>query len=187
MKTDNENIGIWDRPQRQNPKTYHYTLDADAYLAKQSLVKVSKRDYIMTVFISSYFQKIQSDTSTLQENKAQGYFLKSRKLCKDIITATKYPNVVQPLDSFITDVIETSNHLQSLEVDTTLPKEKQKTQAKNILQQKHRALADLFKTLTKIGLSFRSGIVLSKIKNPTDDFYIKPLDLGANFSHMSNG
>lgn len=74
-----------------------------------------------------------------------------------------------------------------MQVDTALPKDKQKSQAKNILQQKHRALADLFKTLNKIGLSFRSGIISSKLKNPAEDFYIKPLDLAANFSHMNNG
>lgn len=71
------------------------------------------------------------------------------------------------------------------QVDTSLPKDKQISQAKNHLQQKHRALADLFKTLSKLGLSFRSGIILSKLKNPAEDFYIKPLDLDANFNHMN--
>lgn len=72
-------------------------------------------------------------------------------------------------------------------MDTSLSKDKQKSQAKNILQQKHRTLADLFKTLSKIGLSFRSGIVQSKIKNPTEDYYLKPVDLSANFSHINYG
>ncbi|KAJ8918424.1 hypothetical protein NQ315_008121 [Exocentrus adspersus] len=168
-----ENVGIWDRPQRQSPKTYHYTLDPEAYLAKQSLTK-----------------KIHTTGSKFDEGilaRAESYFLKSRKLCKQIIEATKYPSLVQTLDGFVTDVIETSSHLQKLEVDTNLPKEKQKSQAKNILQQKHRALADLFKSLSKIGLSFRTGIIESKLKNASDDFILKPIDLSANFDHINYG
>lgn len=120
------------------------------------------------------------------------------------MVATQYPTLIQSLDSFITDVIETSTHLQNLEVikiykisiimfhkmllqvDTTLPKERQKFQAKNILQQKHRSLADLFKTLTHVGLSFRSGVIDRNLKNHAADFYIKPLDLEANFSCKNN-
>lgn len=70
------------------------------------------------------------------------------------------------------------------QVNTSLTKEKQKSQAKNIQQQKHRALADLFKNLSKIGLSYRTGIVETQIKNLSADFLIKPIDLNANFSHF---
>jgi midasin len=66
-----------------------------------------------------------------------------------------------------------------------LPKEKQKSLAKSILHQKHRALADLFKTLSKIGLSFRTGIVETKLKTATEEFLLKPVDIGANFSHIN--
>ncbi|CAG9814437.1 unnamed protein product [Phaedon cochleariae] len=173
VNTANENVGIWDRPQRQVPKTYHYTLDPEAYMAKHSLVK-----------------KIQlSETEENQGllSKTESYFLKSRKLCKDTILATKYPSLVQSLDSFVSTIIETSSHLQNLEVDKNIPKEKQKGQAKSILQQKHRALADLFKTLSKIGLSFRTGIIESKLKNPASDFVLKPIDLSANFSFINHG
>ncbi|CAH0557511.1 unnamed protein product [Brassicogethes aeneus] len=168
-----ENVGIWDRPQRQNPKTYHYTLDVDAYVTKQSLTK-----------------KISSTDVTIEEgilSKIDTYFLKSRKLCKDTILSTKYPTLIQNLDSFVTDIIERSTHLQNLEADSTLPKEKQKSQAKNILQQKHRALADLFKTLSKIGLSFKTGIIEAKLKKLSSDFTIKPIDLIANFSNINHG
>jgi len=44
----------------------------------------------------------------------------------------------------VTDIIETSDHLKNLEVSADLPKSKQKSQAKSILQQKRKALADLF-------------------------------------------
>lgn len=65
-----------------------------------------------------------------------------------------------------------------------MPKQKQKSQAKNILQQKHRALADLFKNLSKIGLSFKGGLIHNKLKDSSEDYYIKPIDLNANLSHI---
>lgn len=41
--------------------------------------------------------------------------------------------------------------LQSLTIDMSAEKEKQKAEVKHILQQKQRALSDLFKMLTEIG------------------------------------
>lgn len=41
--------------------------------------------------------------------------------------------------------------LQSLTIDKSAEKEKQKAEVKHILQQKQRALSDLFKMLTEIG------------------------------------
>nr|CAI5832228.1 unnamed protein product [Callosobruchus analis] len=90
-----ESEGIWDRPQRQNPSIHHYTLDADIYVAKQSLTKPGEGGIL---------------------SKAESYFLKSRKLCKETILATEYPTLVQSLDGFVTEVIETNKHLQNLEV-----------------------------------------------------------------------
>lgn len=51
------------------------------------------------------------------------------------------------------EVISGLRDLQSLSVDTSAEKEKQKAEAKHILQQKQRALSDLFKMLAEIGKS----------------------------------
>lgn len=48
-------------------------------------------------------------------------------------------------------VISSVSELQSLTVDPSAEKEKQHSEAKHILMQKHRALSDLFKHLAKIG------------------------------------
>ncbi|KAL3283550.1 hypothetical protein HHI36_006689 [Cryptolaemus montrouzieri] len=168
-----ENVGIWDRPQRHSPKKYHYTMDAANYMAKKSTLK-----------------KIEAPSDAIlgQEtpvlSKIDSYFAKARKLCKCIVETTNYPNLIRDLDEFVGEIIETSSHLQNLEVDTTLPKNKQKSQAKSILQQKHRALADLFKTLSKIGLSYRTGMVDSTVKKNTEEFTIKPVDLKASSNHI---
>ncbi|XP_044268494.1 midasin [Tribolium madens] len=166
-----ENVGIWDRPQRNVVKTYHYTLDATTYVAKESLKKK------LSPKSSKYHQKLS--------NKIDSYFTEARKLCKDSISAMKYPKMIQTLDDLVTQIIETSTHLQNLEVDTTLDKDKQKSTAKSILNQKHRALADLFKVLSQMGLSFRAGLVEAKSKLAAEDFLLKPVDLSANFSHIN--
>lgn len=52
---------------------------------------------------------------------------------------------------FSGEVISNLRDLQSLSFDTSAEKEKQKAEVKHILQQKQRALSDLFKMLTEIG------------------------------------
>lgn len=51
----------------------------------------------------------------------------------------------------LAEIIANVQALQSLTVDRTLEQERQKAEAKHILLQKQRALADLFKMLAQIG------------------------------------
>lgn len=71
-------------------------------------------------------------------------------------------------------------------MDRTLTKEKQKSQAKNFLQQKHRALADLFKSLSKMGLSYKAGLVETNVKEDSKEFLLRPIDLEATFGHLNH-
>nr|CAH7759817.1 unnamed protein product [Callosobruchus chinensis] len=147
---------------------------------------IDKSHRTLHKYMREFRDKIQGGEEGIL-SKAESYFLKSRKLCKETILATEYPALVQSLDGFVTEVIDTNQHLQNLEVDKSLPKEKQVSQAKSILQQKHRALADLFKNLNKTGLSYKTGILESKLKKPADDFVHRPIDLVKNFSHINHG
>ncbi|GJQ70464.1 hypothetical protein Trydic_g22876 [Trypoxylus dichotomus] len=163
--TEYQGIGIWDRPQRTSPKSYHYTMDCLPYITRKGL------------------SKKLSETTDIKMDK---YFKKSLVLCKEIITLAPYPKYVKSLDLMVGEIIETSSHLQKLEVDTTLPKDKQKTLAKNILQQKHRSLADLFKLFTKIGVSFKKGILESKLNESAETkFTLEPINLEILFDHLN--
>lgn len=68
------------------------------------------------------------------------------------------------------EVIGNLRDLQSLTFDTSAEKEKQKAEVKHILQQKQRALSDLFKMLSEIGqLSFLQlphVIEMFKLRHP---------------------
>ncbi|KAI4465363.1 midasin-related [Holotrichia oblita] len=193
-----ENVGIWDRPQRVSPKTYHYTMDCLSYIARKGSPK-----------------KLSETGDKVPAIKTEKHFKKSLTLCKQVISAAQYPKLVKSLDTVIGEIIETSNYLQKLEVsvkyqyvyfiiigtmlfcfvwlitlkllkvDTTLPKDKQKMQAKNILQQKQRSLADLYKLLIKMGVSFKKGILESKLNKPETRFTTKPINLEALFDHLN--
>lgn len=61
----------------------------------------------------------------------------------------------------VVEIIGNVQALQSLTVDRSLEQERQKAEAKHILVQKQRALADLFKMLAQIG-QCRSNLIHSR-------------------------
>lgn len=61
------------------------------------------------------------------------------------------------------EIIFNVQALQSLTVDRSMEQEKQKSEVKHILQQKQRALADLFKMLAQIGQSESLHLVLETL------------------------
>lgn len=104
--------------------------------------------------------------------------MKATDLCKEIVLTNSYPCVREELETFIEDYMEQSARLQNMNVDRNLPKNKQKSQAKSILQQKKMTLANYFKTLTQMGISYRNGILtLNNHADKVIDFTVSPLDL----------
>ncbi|GBP92558.1 Midasin [Eumeta japonica] len=97
---------------------------------------------------------------------------------------TTYSASVQALNDFVTQVIASSERLRVMQVDCGLPKEKQVSQAKNILQQKGKALADLFRYLSKMGLNYRKGLVMLSINEESHDFTLMPVDLEAAMAYL---
>ncbi|KAL2723001.1 midasin-like [Vespula maculifrons] len=103
---------------------------------------------------------------------------KAKRYCKEIILTSSYPCIRMDIENFIQDYIEQSIHLKNIEIDRSLTKSKQKSQAKSILQQKKMILANYFKALNLMGVSYRTGILTWK--NNVDkiiDFTISPLDI----------
>ncbi|XP_022815663.1 midasin isoform X2 [Spodoptera litura] len=176
-----DHVGIWDRPKRTTtanaPTGGAYMIDVQNYM----LVCRNIKRYISLLDEPC---KLIADGSLLL--RIASLLDKTRALCKDTITNTGYPSLVQALDDFVTIVIETSQHLGSLEVDASLPKEKQTSQAKNFIQQKRKALADLFKYLTKLGLNYRTGLVIIASGKELYDFTIPPVDLEPAVGHLKS-
>ncbi|KAJ8409756.1 hypothetical protein AAFF_G00218150 [Aldrovandia affinis] len=102
---------------------------------------------------------------------------KMRKMCVQLVKKGPLPELSEDLDQFTAEIINNVQQLQSLTVDQSAEKEKQKSEVKQILQQKQRALSDLFKMLAQIGLSYRKGLTWSRIADPAETLCLQPLEL----------
>ncbi|XP_070191391.1 midasin-like isoform X1 [Littorina saxatilis] len=75
---------------------------------------------------------------------------------------------ISRLDELTGDLMEEARELQKLEVPQGTDKTKQKSEVKHIHLRKRKALADCFKQLADLGLSYRKGLVKEKT-TPVDD------------------
>ncbi|CAG9795642.1 unnamed protein product [Diatraea saccharalis] len=181
-ETGTEHVGIWDRPKRT---TGAAVTTGGAYM-------IDPQNFVLLMRnVKKYLDQAEKQCSVIADgsllSKVPSLLNKAKTLCKDTIANSGYPSLVQALDDFVTMVIETSSHLGALEVDAALPKDKQVSQAKSFVQQKRKALADLFKYLTKMGLNYRTGLViLSASADELYDFTIPPIDLDASMSYLKS-
>ncbi|CAK1552225.1 unnamed protein product [Leptosia nina] len=175
-------VGIWDRPKRSTMNTS--AVSRGAYMIDPLVYVLHVRQFKKYMDQVALPCKILNEGSLL--SKMPSLLSKAKQLCKDTITTCGYPSLVQGLDDFVTTVIETSTHLGSLEVDADATKQKQTSQAKNIVQQKRKALADLFKALAKMGLNYRTGLVILTALEDLCDFTIPPVDLDSAMSYLKS-
>ncbi|XP_055612031.1 midasin [Uranotaenia lowii] len=152
---------------RSEPKVTYYMVDVKNFMAS---LKLKEKYTVSNVPLAS-----ASGQDLL--TKIDRYFITSRNVVKDAILHAPYPGLIYNLDTFVHEQIETIEYLRGLEVDRSLPKPKQKSQAKQILNQKRKALADFYKSLTQLGLSYRSGIVQNSIDNDFVDLAIHPFSV----------
>lgn len=137
---------------------------------------INPEDFMIAASLRSIDVETQFTSGLI--TRTETLLTKARYLCKEIVLVNSYPHVREELGNFIEDYMEQSARLRDMNVDRSLPKNKQKSQAKSILQQKKMTLANYFKTLTQIGISYRTGILM--LKNDADkvmDFTVSPLDL----------
>ncbi|XP_072559009.1 midasin isoform X3 [Paramormyrops kingsleyae] len=121
------------------------------------------------------------DPSTLQ-GRLPLLTRKMRKMCVQMLEKNPLPELSEDLDQFTAEVIRHVQELQSLSVNPSAEKEKQKTEAKHILQQKQRALSDLFKMLANIGLSYRRGLTWERTAGQEEVLCLQPLEMSAALS-----
>ncbi|XP_061563343.1 midasin [Cololabis saira] len=109
-----------------------------------------------------------------------------KKMCCQLLKKDPLPELVEDLDCFTGEIISNLQELQTLTIDTTADKDKQKTEVKHILQQKQRALSDLFKMLSEIGLSYRKGLTWNRIADPVKTLCMPPLEMLPALSAAGN-
>ncbi|XP_062552715.1 midasin [Armigeres subalbatus] len=152
---------------RSEAKITYYMVDVKNFMASLKL----KEKYSII--------GIMQDPAPNQELLAMidRFFITSRTVVKEAILHAPFPGLIYSLDTFMHDQIESVEYLRGLEVDRNQPRPKQKSQAKQILNQKRKALSDFYKSLTQLGLSYRSGLVENAIESDPVDVAIKPFSV----------
>lgn len=165
----NETVALVDEPKAKGstaiyePNIESYTIDVKHFVSSQ----LPKTD------------SIQADDSDAMSGdnllgRIDKLFSISRNVVKNAILHAEFPSLLYNLDMELSGQIETCSYLRGLEVDRSQEKPKQKAQAKQILQQKRKALADCFKLMATLGLSFRSGLLESSMQSDLVDLKLTP-------------
>ena len=97
-------------------------------------------------------------------------YTKCRKYCGRTLSKCPYEQRIRVIDDLVGTVINSVDELQKLKViGIGADKEKQKREAKSISMRKRNSLFQLFKSLTKMGISYRKGSFLwSKESKPLE-------------------
>ncbi|KAH8280488.1 hypothetical protein KR018_008600 [Drosophila ironensis] len=107
------------------------------------------------------------------------HFRTARHLVKETLGQIPYGELISDMDELLASQLERCEHLRSLNVDRTKERPQQKQEAKQILQQKRKALTDLFKTLHRLGASYKSGLMELSLRNEFEDFQLPPYSIRA--------
>lgn len=149
-------------------------LDANQHVgtAAKLLTISTITPFIGNEIIEKEINALESDVPTCDNiNK---FILKSRSLVENSLSNVQYPKLIEELDTMIGSELERCNQLRSLKVDENLPRSKQKSQAKSILNQKRKALSDFFKTMLSIGVNYKSGLLADTLNPELVDLQIHP-------------
>ncbi|XP_032235337.2 midasin-like isoform X2 [Nematostella vectensis] len=161
----------------------HVKVEAEWFLADEAL-KISSHPSTALDLLSA-LSHMQMPSVAEQLDRYPKLFTRMRKLCHNMLSQQEHPRLVESLDELTGEIIESVHELQSLSVDSQ-PKEKRKEARKHIHLRKRKALAELFKTLQTIGLSYRKGLNLAHQQTTKDSPLLLP-SLDPNTLHGATG
>lgn len=128
-----------------------------------------------TFIISNELPAVSEENMPLFIQDTIKYIPKSRGLIKKSLNNVQYPLLIESLEEMIENELETCNHLRAQKVDESLPRNKQKSQAKSILNQKRKALSEFFKAMTSsLGMNYKTGLLTSSLNPELINFQITP-------------
>ncbi|KAL7735504.1 hypothetical protein ACLKA6_010538 [Drosophila palustris] len=107
------------------------------------------------------------------------HFATARNIVRETLSNTTYAPLIAELDELVDVELERCEHLRNLNVDRTKERPQQKLQAKQILQQKRKALIDLFKVLSRLGLSYKTGLMELSLRSEFENFQLPPFSIKA--------
>ncbi|XP_067631337.1 midasin isoform X1 [Eurosta solidaginis] len=179
------------QPKDATVKDYNFENDKGRELRYDARIKyylVEVKNFIAAAKLSEKFAHdanngaahaedlvVQASNDSQQLLQKVGRLFKiSRNIVKETVRHAKFPKLTIALDSVLCAQLERCDELRALSVDRSKERPKQLIEAKQILQQKRKGLADLFKTLAQLGLSFKSGLMELSLRNDFSELTIPP-------------
>ncbi|XP_046979446.1 midasin-like [Schistocerca americana] len=87
----------------------------------------------------------------------ESLFMKCRRRSRQLAERSEYGMLLGTLASVMNELFERADEDNKTEVNRSLPKEKQKSEAKHLLHRRRKTLTDIFHSLQLMGLSYRTG------------------------------
>ncbi|XP_065367345.1 midasin [Calliphora vicina] len=177
------------QPKDSTAKDYNFANDKGKHLRYDSKMKYYMVDARYFVLVSKQKTNTTEMTSNADSpqtllSKAQRLFNTSRNVVKETVTNAHYPKLIIALDSLLTQQLERCDHLRNLTVDRTKERPKQKLEAKQILQQKRKALTDLFKALSTLGVNYKTGLMELSMSTEFEDIFLPPFCIKTMLSNF---
>ncbi|KAM7344790.1 midasin [Cochliomyia hominivorax] len=176
------------QPKDSTTKDYNFANDKGRDLRYDSKMKyymVETKHFILAVKQKNNIEELNShDGPQTLLSKAHRLFNTSRNVVKETVSNAEYPKLIIALDSLLSQQLERCDHLRNLTVDRSKERPKQKLEAKQILQQKRKALTDLFKILTNLGVNYKTGLMELSMNNEFEDLFLPPFCIKAMLTNM---
>lgn len=175
------------QPKDSTAKDYNFANDKGKDLRYDSKMKyymIDAKYYVVAQKLGNTPTEASNNEAHSLLSKAQRLFNTSRNVVKETVTNASYPKLIVGLDSLLAQQLERCDHLRNLTVDRSKERPKQKLEAKQILQQKRKGLTDLFKTLSMLGVNYKTGLMELSLRSEFEDLSLPPFCIKSMLSNF---
>ncbi|KAH8345472.1 hypothetical protein KR084_002113 [Drosophila pseudotakahashii] len=169
------------QPKDATAKDYTFGTDKGKGLRNYNKIKYLNTERQMFVASEKLLEKFAIQAEFVSENallqRLEKHFRTARHVVKETLGQVPYGELIRDLDDLLASQLERCEHLRSLNVDRSKERPQQKQEAKQILQQKRKALTDLFKMLHRLGASYKTGLLELSLRNEFEDFQLFPYNI----------
>ncbi|CAH1402253.1 unnamed protein product [Nezara viridula] len=148
---------------------------------KLNLSSLNPANFLTSLKMAESYKDLEGDENLLA--RLSSLLKKSNSICKRTITKCEYSKLIDNFELFVEEIDETGKLIQEFDIDTTIEKDKKKSIVKSLLQRKRKTVSDLFRTLTQIGLSYRSGLLMFE-QNNTAFASLPPINIEASLQQI---
>ncbi|KAH8389019.1 hypothetical protein KR200_005635 [Drosophila serrata] len=171
------------QPKDSTAKDYTFGSDKGKGLRNYNKMKYLNTERQQFVASEKLLEKYAIPPEFVSENsllqRLDKHFRTARHVVKETLGQVPYSELITDLDDLLASQLERCEHLRSLNVDRSKERPQQKQEAKQILQQKRKALTDLFKILHRMGASYKTGLLELSLRSEFEDFQLPPFSIRA--------